>query len=217
MRKTLLSIFVIGAAFVLSGCGKPIAADQNTVQDKSQVQEKKSESAANSAITSIKDAMGLGIKMECDYTMKFEDSGPTKSTAFVEGKKFKSVRTFAGKVQNTIFDGETLYMWSEGQTTGLKMTMTCINDLKASSPQGAQAAPDVKSPEDQFKDATETSCSPTTESVDFSAPVAITFTDQCEVLKKTTEMMKDMKLPGGANMPDVSNMPNIPKMPNISQ
>ena len=195
MKKTLLGVVIVGAAFILSGCGKPAATDQNTVQNPAQ--------QSGSVISSIKDAMGLGTKMKCEYSMG-TGADAVKSTAYVEGKKFKSVGTFNGMVSNTIFDGETMYNWQEGQTTGFKMTMTCVNNLKASLPQNNPSAPaGVKSPEDQFKDATSTSCSPSSESVDFSAPSNVTFTDQCELMNKSLEMMKNAKLPAGVNMPNV--------------
>ena len=204
MKKTLLGVVIVGAAFILSGCGKPAATDQNTVQNPAQ--------QSGSVISSIKDAMGLGTKMKCEYSMG-TGADAVKSTAYVEGKKFKSVGTFNGMVSNTIFDGETMYNWQEGQTTGFKMTMTCINNLKSSMPQNNPAAPaGVKSPEDQFKDATSTSCSPSSESVDFSAPSNVTFNDQCEMMNKSLEMMKNIKIPSGANVPaNIPNMPNIPK------
>jgi hypothetical protein len=202
MKKILLGVAVFGAAFLLSGCGKQADPNQNTAQDQTQ----KNASAASSAITSIKDAMGLGTKMKCEYSTKM-GADTVKSTVYVEGEKFKSTGTINGATQNTLFDGDAMYMWTEGKTTGFKMAMSCINDLKASSPQGQQNGPNVKSPEDQFKDATETSCSSITDSVDFTAPTSVTFTDQCEMMKNSTEMMKNVKIPAGANIP---NMPSQP-------
>ena len=203
MKKTLLGVVIVGAAFVLSGCGSSTAINQNAVQNPAQ--------QSGSVISSIKDAMGLGTKMKCEYSMG-TGADVVKSTAYVEGKKFKSVGMVAGKTMNTIFDGETMYNWQEGQTTGFKMTMTCINNLKTSLPQNNPSAPaGVKSPEDQFKDATSTSCNPSSESVDFSAPSNVTFTDQCELMNKSLEMMKNVKIPSGANIPaNIPNMPNIP-------
>lgn len=203
MRKVLLSITVVAMAVVLSGCGAKNAAQNGGAQN--QIGQTKEEpTKTGSVIGSIKDAMGLGAKMKCNYSMKLEGSDPVKSTAYVEGKKYKSTGTFAGITSNTIFDGDTMYIWQEGQKTGMKMTMSCMEELKASLPQDQKSAPGVKSPEDQFKDATETSCSPTTESVDFSAPAGITFQDQCEMMKGLMDMKG--KLPAG--MP--ANLPNIP-------
>jgi len=211
MKKTILGVVIVGAAFVLSGCGKPVATtNQNAAENPSPAGQ--STSAGGSVISSIKDAMGLGTEVKCEYSMG-TGADAVKSTAYVEGKKFKSVGIVAGKTMNTIFDGETMYNWQEGQTTGFKMTMTCINDLKTSLPQdNKQAAPaGVKSPEDQFKDATNTNCSPSGDSVDFSAPSNVTFTDQCDMMKKSLEMMKNVKVPSGANIPaNIPNMPNIP-------
>lgn len=207
MKKTLLGVVIIGSAFVLSGCGKQAAQNQGTVQN--QAQEQKGASSVGSAITSIKDAMGLGTKMKCEYSMG-TGADAVKSIAYVEGKKHKSVGTFNGITTNTIFDGENMYNWQEGQKTGFKMTMTCINDLKASLPADKQdyLANDVKSPEDQFDNATSTSCSPTSESINFSAPSDVTFKDQCEMLKGMLDMTKNMKVPAG--VPNIPNMPSVP-------
>ena len=201
MKKTLLSVVVIGVVFVLSGCGKQATTDQSTEGSKIKTEVQTQKQDSGSVISSIKDAMNLGKKMKCEYTMKVEGSDPIKSTAFIEGKKFKSVGAFNGIVSNTIFDGETMYLWQEGQKNGMKMTMTCINSLKESLPQDKEDGQEAKSPEDQFKDATETSCFPTTESVDFSAPTTVTFVDQCEMLKGLTESMKNVKIPENISTP----------------
>lgn len=201
MKKTLLGVVVIGVVFVLSGCGKQAATDQSTEGSKIKTEVQTQKQDSSSVISSIKDAMNLGKKMKCEYTMKVEGSEPIKSTAFIEGKKFKSVGAFNGIVSNTIFDGEVMYLWQEGQKNGMKMTMTCINSLKESLPQDKKDGSEATSPEDQFKDATETSCSPTTENIDFSAPATVTFADQCEMLKGLTESMKNVNIPGNASVP----------------
>ena len=212
MKKTLLGVVIVGAAFVLSGCGSPAATNQNAAGNPSPA--KQSTSPSGSVISSIKDAMGLGTKMKCEYSMG-TGTDAVKSTAYIEGKKSKSVGSFNGITTNTIFDGETMYNWQEGQKTGFKMTMACINELKASLPADKQTTPgaDIKSPEDQFANATNTSCSPTTESVDFSAPVGVIFNDQCEMMKGVIDMTKNLKVPGGAGAPNVPNIPNMPNIP----
>jgi hypothetical protein len=151
--------------------------------------------------------MGLGKEMKCEYS-EGTDANAVKSIAYVEGNKYKSTGIFAGATSHVIFDGSNIYMWQEGKTTGMKMTMACINDLKAAMPAGQQTTPGVQSPEDQFKNATNTSCSPSTDSVDFSAPSDVTFTDQCEMLKGLQQMKN--KIPSGAAP---ANIPNMPKLP----
>jgi hypothetical protein len=206
MKKTLLGVVIVGAAVVLSGCGKaPAVQNQNQTQQNA--------SPKSSVISSIKDAMGLGTKMKCEYFMG-TGTDAVKSTAYIEGKKYMSTGVFNGVTSYTIFDGETMYNWQAGQKTGFKMTMTCLNDLRASLPADQQANPGAKapSPEDQFDNAINASCSPNTENIDFSVPADITFNDQCEMMKKTTEMMKNIKVPGGAGSVP-ANIPNMPKLP----
>lgn len=209
MKKTLFSVAIIGAGLVLAGCGSQNAPANDSAQKQESVK-----STDGSAIGSIKDAMGLGTKMKCEYSMKAGEGEPIKSTAYIEGKKFRQEGSFNSVVQNVIFDGETMYSWPEGQTTGFKMTMACINELKATMP-GQQDAPasNIPSPEDRFKDATNTSCSPTTENVDFSIPSTVTFNDQCEMMKKAIGAMSGANIPAGVPAGVPANIPNMPPMP----
>jgi hypothetical protein len=203
MKKTTIAVAVIVVVLVVAGVffftrktSQPAPAGQ-AGQAQSQ------QSPAGNAINSIKDAMGLGTKMKCTYSTKAGDTTIT-SVVYVQGKNFKSVGSINGKTTNTIFDGDTLYMWMEGQTTGTKMALSCINELKASLPanQANNPAANVQSPEDQFKNATDTSCVPGDSSVDYSVPANVTFTDQCAMMKNAINSMKNIK----ANIP---NMPNV--------
>ncbi len=210
--KKIFSLFaVIVATLVFSGCGSQKAVETSP-QKEAPVEVKKESS---DVISSIKDAMGLGKKMKCTYAVgtgeaKFE------STAYIEGSKYKSSSIIAGKTAYASFDGEVMYSWMEGSKTGTKMTMACINELKNSLPPGkeGEGPQGVKAPEDQFKDAVNTSCVPAVEAVDFTLPSEITFTDQCEVLRKTLDSMKNVKLPADVKLPDNVKLPaNLPKLP----
>lgn len=206
MKKIFLSVAVVGMAFVLSGCGA-----KTTPQDGG-MQNKKEESKAGSAISSIKDAMGLGAKMKCEYSMG-TGAEAVKSNAYVEGKKYKSVATVNGITMNAIFDGDVMYSWQEGQKTGMKMTMSCVEELNKSLPKDQQDSQEVKAPDEAFEDAIDTSCMPTTESVSFSAPAGVEFQDQCEMLKGFMNMKDNLPSDVGAKMPNTPNMPDLPNIP----
>ncbi len=198
---------VVAAAFIFSGCGNQ-AVVQAPAQKETPV-EVKNESP--SVISSIKEAMGLGKKMKCTYTFGTGDS-KFDSVAYIDGQKYKSASIIAGKVNNTYFDGSAVYSWMEGGKTGTKMTMACINELKSSLPQNQPAGSGpqtVKNPEDQFKDVVNTNCVAADTTVDLTLPSDVTFTDQCEVLKKTMDSIKNVKLPAGVKLPE--NLPNIPQ------
>jgi hypothetical protein len=210
MRKTLLGFGLTIAALVLSGCGQPQTANQPSAAPAEQ-KAAPSEQKDNSIVSSIKDAMGSGKQMKCTYSTTVNGSS-VESIAYVDGNKLKSSETVAGKNTNMLFDGNTTYTWMDGQTKGSKMTISCINDLKASAPKGQQINPGAQSPEDQINNATDVSCVAAT-GTDFSVPASITFTDNCEALKKSMEAAKDIKANLPANLP--ANMPNIPNVPNL--
>jgi len=196
--KKIFSLFaVVTAVLVFSGCANQKAAE--TPAQKETPAEVKKETG--NVISSIKDAMGLGKKMKCTYSVGTGDS-KFESTAFIDGKKYKSSSMIAGKLAYAYFDGEVMYSWMEDTKTGTKMTMACINDLKTSLPENQPAnIPSVaKSPEEQFDNAVNANCVPA-ETADFSVPTDVTFTDQCEMMKKTLDSMKNIKLPGNVKMP----------------
>lgn len=200
MKKIFASLAVVVAAFVFSGCGTKKAAEVPVKK------ESPAETKNGGVISSIKDAIGLGSKIQCTTT----SNDGTTSVAFVEGKKFKSTSQISGKKQNVIFDGETSYMWTDGEATGLKMAMTCLADLKSSLPQEQQNLVNDSIPkvEDKINSDTSTTCTPVAE-IDFTVPSNVVFADQCEVMKKTMDSMKNIKLPQGAKVP--ANLPKLPK------
>jgi hypothetical protein len=207
MKRFLIGLGLLSVV-VLAGCGKQTATQTNAPAGPEKVTQQV-EQKSDSIVASIKDAMGLGKQMKCTYATS-TDGSKFESTAFIDGKKFRSTSLVAGKTANVLFDGDAMWTWMEGQKIGTKMTMACINDLKSLAPQSQPSAAAVQSPDDQFKDVTNTNCVPATDA-DFSVPSTVTFTDQCEMLKKATGMMKNLPtgaVPGG--VPSIPGMPNLP-------
>jgi len=203
--KKIFSLFVFSlAVLVFSGCGGQKTAQQTEVQ-KEVPAEVKNEKAGG-IVSSIKDAIGLNVKMKCTTTA----NDGVVSVAYVQGKMFKSSVEVMKKRQNAIFDGEATYTWSEGEKTGLKMTMACIQELKSSLPEQQKNSLDASIPDIEKQinvDAkAKVSCVPAGD-VDFSIPSDVVFTDQCEVMRKSLDMMKNVKLPAGAQVP--ANMPKF--------
>jgi hypothetical protein len=207
MKKTLAGIVLVGAVFVLSGCGLKAPAVESGAKSENPT--------GGSVVSSIKDAVGLGTKMKCTYREVIgQEKSATDSIVYIEGKKYKATSSayIEGKarVQNVIFDGETSFIWTDGEKTGIKMTMKCIEEFNASLPQDAQnkIKNDIaNSPEAQFKDAADSSCVPFS-GADFSIPADVAFTDQCEMMKKTQKYMQDIKVPAGV---DASKIPDVSK------
>lgn len=88
-----------------------------------------------SSPTSLKDLISKGLTQSCTFSI-----GSSSGTVYVSGEKVRTDydTTVDGKVTTShmIVDGNTSYIWTEGQATGFKMTF----DASASaSPQGTGA------------------------------------------------------------------------------
>ena len=204
MKKLQLAAMVAGVV-LLAGCGNKAAENQPVPSTENKQAEVNADTQApeNSVIASIKDAMSSGKTMKCTYTIKGKD-GDMTSISYVDGKKYLSETTVAGKVMHSLFDETAMYTWTEGMKQGMKMDMTCAQDLAKNAPQGDQSAqaPDP-SGEKTFDSATDVTCEPAS-NIDFSIPTDVTFADQCAMLKN---VMKN--IPSGANIP--KGMPvNLP-------
>lgn len=200
MKKTLLGVVIVGVAFVLSGCGKPDDANQGAVQNQNQAQQ--NESSKGSVITSIKEAIGLGKKMECVYTTKI-DGKEIKSVMQTDGKNFKSSSEIDGRKMYSVMKDEVSYTWGEGIPMASKLSMSCIKDLpKQEGQESSSPVEDMHNPEKAFDGATNVVCNPIA-SVDINIPSDVQFQDMCEMMKGMMNMTKNMKIPGGANMPNI--------------
>ena len=182
---------------LLAGCGNQAAKNQNQSMDQAQNK--------NGVISSIKDAMGLGKSMKCEYKFQGEGEDIT-STAYVNGKKYKAESTVMGKKHIAIFDEEAMYSWSDGEKTGMKMTKACMEEMEKSIPKdegGSEPLADSISDEEFFDNATDVKCQPYS-GADFSIPKDIVFADQCEMLKNMMKNFSDIgNGQSGANMPQL--------------
>jgi hypothetical protein len=216
MKKSIIILPIFLAVMLLSGCGKKQALDGNQNQNTNQgtVQNQEREQEQGGMINSIKDAMGLGKKMKCSYTMETGEGKDTYTT-YVDGKKYKSESEFEGKMQYSVFDGEIIYSWNNKEKKGTKMSSKCLEDLNKSTEEDKPekvAAPEAAEPTDEnFEDAMDVKCEDVS-SIDFSIPSDVVFTDQCEEMKKMMESLKQYQnqaqtqipagtLPEGVEMP----------------
>jgi hypothetical protein len=206
----VLVLFVLGAGgFYLSGKqGMPqvsekensVATPLDTVTPK--VEEKKS------VINSIKDAMGLGQKMNCTYTDVDSKGMTTSSTITVDGQKYKFTSDVNGEKMYGLFDGTTQYTWTTGvKGQGWKMDKTCMEELGKLAPKRVEdkSAKAPEAPQDiekSFANAQNVACVPASNE-DFSVPTDVVFVDQCEMMKNSLKALEGMKgkLPAGMNIP----------------
>jgi len=196
MKKTILITAGSIAVLLLAGCGKNSVTAPMT-NPNSAVPEAQTQPAGNGIINSIKDAMGLGKKMQCTYK-DVAGSENLETTTWVDGQKSRSESLVNGKKQIAIFDGTTVYSWEEGAKTGYKFTIDCMKEATKNLPQGQQPTQQID-PENPDKNATDVNCVPAN-AVDLTIPTDVTFNDQCEIMNK---MLK--------TLPNVQNMPNVPK------
>lgn len=197
-------IILIGLFFWWNGKNKseqPESAKQEeSVGTETQKQQEKSESK----IGGISDWLGSlagGKALTCTY--KFDSSGKDKDAEVkvsMMGKKYRSEFEAGGMKFASVFDGQTLYSWSDVQKQGTKMDMNCMEQLKTQAPQGGdQDKQYEKSPEDFLKNQQNINCEPSSGVADFSVPSDVQFTDSCAMMQKSLEMMKQYqdKIPGG--------------------
>ncbi len=149
------------------------------------------------------EAFRSGKKMKC--SVRAADGSETSFSS--EGKKFKSVARVNGSGYATIFDGTTYYSWDDKTKQGVKFTEACMKDFTETFTKNAPKDSPIQSnpadtPENVLKDTENTSCE-SVATIDFSVPSDIKFLDQCETMKQTQELLKNMK---GAGTPDLSKM-----------
>lgn len=159
-------------------------------------------------ISSIKEAMGLGKKMQCTYTMN-EGGKSFESKVVVDGGKYASTTMIDNMTVYGIFDGENQYAWTSAAKTGTKMSKSCmermtaaVKDMPKTTETPANTPQDM---EKAFEAAKNVKCESAT-GADFTLPKDVTFTDSCALMEQSIQMMKGVKdkLPAGMTIP---NMP----------
>lgn len=194
----------IGAAVFLSGSKKANApAGTGDALTKQGASEEKGTGVSESVVSSIKDALSLGKKMQCTYVGDGGDGQVVQSTVAIDGKRFRvSMSTPEGKTY-VVSDGDMQYFWTEKEKTGFKMSQSCLNEVQKSLPENMRTDTNLGTAEDITKDfdtAKDVNCRPAL-SVDISVPSDVTFTDQCAMMKQSLDALKGIKLPEGVNIP----------------
>ncbi|XLQ20420.1 MAG: hypothetical protein ACKUBY_01405 [Candidatus Moraniibacteriota bacterium] len=199
--KSASVIGVVAGVMMLSGCGEQVANMKDDVTNK--IDEGKG------IVGGLQDAMKNGVAMKC---VSSEDDWVT----YTNGTNMRTEGTENGKKQIMVMTEGVTYLWEEGSTTGEKMDPKCFD---AMMPENM----DMEMPEDEIfedeftvesleaeEEAGKISCSAATDA-DFSIPKNITFTDQCDIMKKELEKFKE-QMP---NMPGMDGLPEIPNMPQM--
>jgi hypothetical protein len=86
---------------------------------------------------SLKDLLSSGVAQKCTFSNK-EDSNSSEGTTYVSGGKvrgdFTTVTSNKTVKSHMISDGTTSYIWTDGEKTGFKMTVTKSDDETETSP-----------------------------------------------------------------------------------
>ena len=155
--------------------------------------EKNVGSETESIIGSLKDAVGLGKKMECVYK-----DAESETRTYIDGMKSKSVTTSKEGEMISIFDGNDFYGWNTKTKEGYVMKKSCMEELAKTMPvteEGENSNPaDFETTEDIIEDTSMDNCKETG-AIDFTIPKDINFVDQCEMMKNLTNSLKDFKMP----------------------
>lgn len=196
-------IILIGLFFWWSGKNKS-GQPESAKQEEAAGTETKTQKQSESKIGGISDwlsSLAGGKALTCTY--KFDATGKDKDAEVkvsMMGKKYRSEFEAGGMRFASVFDGTTLYSWSDVQKQGTKMDMNCMEQLKTQAPQGDdQDKQYEKSPEDFLKNQPNIQCEPSSGAADFSVPSDVQFTDSCAMMQKSLEMMRQYKdkIPGG--------------------
>jgi hypothetical protein len=205
----LVLVIVLALFLWMKRGGNEGMAETGGENMKEAVSEMKEAVGEKSMVASIKDAMGLGQKMQCTYAMS-EGESAVESTVFVDGDKFKSTTVVGGMTIHALFDGENQYSWTSATKTGMQMSKACLEKMQDSvkdmtKPSTTPAPTEPQDMEKAFDMAKNVKCQPAT-GADFTVPKDITFTDQCAMIEQSLKMMEGIKdqLPAGVTIPGMA-------------
>lgn len=164
MKKIKLVALAVGM-MVFAGCGNKVVENKGIV------------------INSIKDVRESGKMMKCAYNLSNDG---IRSVAYFSGNKYRVETEITGGIHKAVFDGDVLYLWSDGQKQGMKMTNECRNKLYMINQKNNKnnIAEDADVLNDrEFDGAVNVKCEDVN-NADFSIPSGINFVNQCEMMKR---------------------------------
>ncbi len=125
MRKTIyFAAIFVALAFVFTGCGK------KTAEETGQLQNESNESATVEEFQStIEEMAKSGKPYRCTYAMTYQDIYQEGTLYFagedsIRGDIKVNMPEVGEKMTHFVKDGETQYVWTDDQPTGIKVTMT---------------------------------------------------------------------------------------------
>jgi hypothetical protein len=196
MKKSWMALVAV-SALVLAGCNDQTAQQPDGNAGMGEVEQNQTQTAESSGVTEWMAGLLSGKAYECEYAMPAagEEGGGT-ATIVMQGERYRTeVETTEGTFIS-VFDGETSYSWMAGETEGMKMSHTCMEDFGEDMAEFAEEEEMMEetfeTPEEALETIPDISCHETS-SADFSVPGDVEFVDQCEMLQTQMQMMEQMQ------------------------
>lgn len=130
----------------------------------------------SSGAKSLKELIAANTPQKCTFSYS-DENGKTEGTTYVSGGKVRSdaTNTIEGKttVSHIISDNLTSYIWTEGEKTGIKMTVEAQEEMEADTTESTDT--DAQADLDQKTDYSCTTWIP--DNSLFTPPTNVTFTD----------------------------------------
>jgi len=210
MKKIMAVCVVLGAVFVLSGCGKSKTTENGAADNQGQNQQQTAQESGEKQglLQRLLSKGGMKCTIEQDGSTTTILTNGTK--ARIEGMEMTSPQDPTGTKEKgyMVNDGEWAYIWSGKQ--GMKFNMKEMEKTAQENP----GAEDQSTKSSDWKDwaknmessGAKYDCSAAvTSDSDFAPPSDVTFQDMGEFFKQMQDMGSKMK---DAKVPDV----NIPQM-----
>ena len=208
-KKIALGMMLILFVVVLAGCGKKETAIEDNQPNQNETEEKWSgdlpveeneDGFLGKTKTSLKNLMGAGENMKCEWKIEDEASGVGNGTVYVSGEKFRQDMEIVEEGQtmkmHIISDGQWIYQWNSTTKEGVKMSMNEIEKMETESTDQTENQAESFSTED-FEEEFEYDCDRwVVDNSLFKVPSDVQFSDMTEMIKTFQEgsenMMTDM-------------------------
>lgn len=165
-------------------------AEQKMQQEKAMVEEKAGDELSGAKAWA--NAAMLGKKLRCTYSQASGNGQSSDAVMYVDGKKYRTEFQSGNVHYVSVFDGNSIYSWKEGEKQGMQMAVSCMEDMQGTAPDEGQKKEFQSSSEEVIESAPDISCSET-EDVDVSIPSDITFSDQCAAIKNQMQQLQNVK------------------------
>jgi len=195
--KVLILGGLITTTIGLAGCGSKTVNKLNDAKDDvvSKVEQgKEMAEESKGLVGGLKEAMKKGVTMKC-----IADSPDGHWVTYTNGKYSRTEGTTAdGHEMAIVVNREATYSWDKKTKKGQKMDKKCMEEFQKNF--GGSAMTDDTKEEDMFDNFTpekleaeeaggKLKCSPSTKA-DFSVPSDVQFTDQCQLMTKQMDKLK---------------------------